>query len=91
MFSIGDLVICRCQYEDWYTDDGDKIEVPAPNKIYTVREIQHVKYDVYTVRFEEIKNIKISDGVGNSIEPCFESGCFDLVPEADLTELKKLL
>lgn len=87
----GDLVVCQCQYEDWYTDDGDKIQVPAPHKVYTVREIQHVKYDVYTVRFEEIRNIKISDGVGNMLEPCFESSCFEVIPEADLTELKELL
>ncbi len=91
MFSIGDLVLCECHYEDWYTDDGDKIQVPAPGKVYTIREVRYIASGVYALTFDELKNIRIDDGIGNFLEPCFESTCFRAIPEADLTELKQLL
>jgi len=91
MVLIGDLVMCMCEYEDWYTDGGDKINVPKLGEIYTIREIQHISNKVKAVRFDEITNIKIDSGDGRMIEPCFECGCFDKIPEADLKELKQLL
>lgn len=86
----GDLVVCQCAYEKYQDSFDFDVSIPAPGKIYTIRKV----ITLGTFRgllLEEIHNRKVETIEFGLMEIQFDSECFDLVPQADLTELKDLL
>lgn len=87
---IGSLVICQCAYEKYQDAFDFPVNIPAPGKIYTVRQI--ITLGAFKgVLLEEVHNRKVETIEFGLMEIQFDSTCFDVLPEADLKELKELL
>ena len=86
----GDLVICQCTF-DKYQDMFDfDVNTPSPLKIYTIRKV--ITLGTFKgILLEEIYNRKVDTLEFGAMELQFDSTCFDLVPQANIDELKQLL
>lgn len=88
----GDLVECITAYSEANTKhlfDFD-ISIPKENKIYTIRATKTI-LNFKGIVLEEIVNQEIETELFGKVEIQFDSACFRLLPEADLSELKQLL
>ena len=87
---VGSLVICQCAYEKYQDAFDFPVNIPTPGKIYTIRQV--ITLGAFKgVLLEEVHNRKVETIEFGLMEIQFEASCFDIVPEADLNELKELL
>lgn len=87
---VGDLVICGCTFEKYQEMFDFQVNTPTPLKIYTIRQV--VTLGTFKgLLLEEIYNRKVDTLEFGPMELQFDSTCFDLVPQADIDELKQLL
>jgi hypothetical protein len=88
--NAGDLVICGCTFEKYQEMFDFEVNTPTPLKIYTIRQV--VTLGTFKgLLLEEIYNRKVDTLEFGPMELQFDSTCFDLVPQADIDELKQLL
>lgn len=87
---VGDLVECRCDFYPYINNYDFDVEFPKANRVYTVRNIRMIG-DFKGITLEEIVNPMVETESFGLVEIQFDTACFRVVPEADLSELKKLL
>jgi len=87
---VGDLVLCHCAYEKYRDDFDFDVWAPIAGKVYTVRKVNHLG-KFRGILLEEIINQKVETIEFGPMEIQFDSECFSVVKEADLSEIKQLL
>jgi hypothetical protein len=92
IMKVGDLVECITTYSESNAKSlfGFDVGIPVENKIYTIRGIKTI-LDFKGIVLEEIVNQELETELFGRVEIQFDSACFRLLPEADLSELKELL
>lgn len=86
----GDLVICQCTFEKYLDMFDFDVNTPTPLKIYTIRQV--ITLGAFQgVLLEEVYNRKVDTIEFGPMEIQFDSNCFELIPQANIDELKELL
>ena len=86
----GDLVICQCTFDKYQEMFDFEVNTPTPLKIYTIRQV--VTLGTFKgIILDELYNRKVDTLEFGPMELQFDSECFELVPQANIDELKQLL